>query len=71
MAESREYTIAPEVLDQARELGMYGTVEVRLKKMARLAVPATHPKGNFRYEQVVLKIDQNRVVSIHKAAPGT
>ena len=39
----RQYDVTPEVIEKARKLGMYGAVERRLKKIARLAARINIP----------------------------
>jgi len=61
----REYKIDPEVLKHAEKIGLYGeTVEARLKMMAKLSRPFTHPEANRRYEQYIMFIEDDDTVSM-------
>jgi hypothetical protein len=67
----RDYDVDPVVLAQARQLGLIGNVEKRVKRMARHSAPITHKEGNRRYESFILRIDKGVVRSICKFDPST
>lgn len=48
----------------ARACGMYGNLKPVLHRMARLAAPFTHPDGNYRFENYVLTIVNNRLLHV-------
>lgn len=58
-----KFKIPAEVLEKARKLGVEGSVD--LQHMAEFAAPFTHPKGNRRYEQFVLKITDSVLKDIN------
>ena len=58
--------MTPEVMDQARELGIFGNRETLVRKMARHSAPFTHPDGNRRYEGFILRVEDGMVVNICK-----
>lgn len=60
----RQYDVTPEVIEKARKLGMYGAVERRLKKMARLAARITYPGANYRYQNYLFLIQHDKIVDI-------
>jgi len=62
----RRYAVHPEALAQAQKLGLFGNVEKRLARMARLSAPFTHQAGNRRFESYVLRVQDGQVVSIKK-----
>jgi hypothetical protein len=43
---------------------MYGAVERRLKKMARLAARITYPGANYRYQNYLFLIQDDKIVDI-------
>ena len=61
--------ILPEVIDQARRLGMYGNVSTRLCKMVKQAAPFTHPDGNMRFESFVFRVEESCLVAVTKHDP--
>ena len=69
MSTFREYAVSETALAQARKLGMYGDVDGKLKKMARLAARFTHPLANRRYQNYLLKIDGDVISDIIKFSP--
>ena len=70
MSGFRQYRVDPEVLKQARAIGMYGNVEARIARMARESVPHTHPQANRRFDGFLLKIDNGVVTRIMRFQPG-
>ena len=60
----RKYDVTPEVIEKARKLGMYGAVERHLKKMARLAARITYPRANYRYQNYLFLIQDDKIVDI-------
>src|SRR5262245_41545901 len=63
---SREFVVTPEAVDQGRRLGVGEDVATRVARMARRAAPVTHPQGNRRFEEWVLRIEKGVVLSIAK-----
>jgi hypothetical protein len=68
-SDSRQYRITPHVQLKARTFGMYGAVEDRINNMARMGIPFTHPVGNRRFHQFLLKIDGDEIVDMIKFTP--
>jgi len=65
MARFKDFEVTSEALWQAKRLcGIRTNTERRVKDMARLAAPFTHPDGNKRYESYVFDIQNNRIVSM-------
>jgi hypothetical protein len=66
------YSVSTNVLDKARKLGMYGDHEAvvqRLRDLAELATPISHPLGNALCERWLLKIEGHVVVDLVQLAP--
>lgn len=62
---AREYKIDLEVLKHVEKIGLYGeTVEARLKQMAKLARPFTHPEANRRFRQYIMYIEEDGTVTM-------
>ena len=66
---SLSFDILPKVKDQARELGMFGNIDLRLQHMVKHSAPFTHPDGNRRYEGYVMNIEDHTLVSIQHLEP--
>ena len=66
MSGFRRYQVHPDALAQAQKLGLFGNVEKRLARMARLSAPFTHQAGNRRFESYVLRVQDGQGVSIKK-----
>lgn len=64
MSETLGLTITEQAIAQARRLGIRGDVSARLARMARRAAMLSHPLGNRRYDEFVLRVDDNTVKSI-------
>jgi hypothetical protein len=62
----KQFVVAPEAIDQGRRLGVGEDVATRIARMARRAAPFTHPQGNRRFEDWVLRIDKGVVLAIDK-----
>ena len=60
----REYAVAPQALAQAREIGLWGKTEKRLRRMARRSAPVTCDWGNRRFYDYVLQIEKGTVVAV-------
>lgn len=66
----REYDVHPEAIRQAQRVGLSGNVEQEVARMARYSAPFTHPAGNRRYYEFVMRIENEAVVSIAKLDDG-
>jgi len=66
----REFEVSDELVERAREMGLFGNVRGRIKKMAHYSTPYTHPRGNRRFGEFVLTVGGGRVVSIEKIGVG-
>ena len=62
----RSYTPAPEAVEQARTLGLFGDTARRLSRMARRASAVTSPHGNWRFFEFFLTIEGDRIVSVSR-----
>jgi hypothetical protein len=58
-----DFELAPEVVHQARQAGIIGNVERRVRRMAKFAAPFRHPHGNRRYESFILRVEKGVVTS--------
>lgn len=54
---ARQFTVSAQAIVEGRELGLGDDCAQQIAEMARFAAPLTHPLGNRRYEDFVLKID--------------
>ena len=61
------YTVPPEIVEQARELGVGGDVEAEVKRMARDAILCTHERANLQADLFFLRVERDRVVWMAKA----
>ena len=68
-SDARPYIISPHALIKARTFGMYGAAEDRIRYMASQSSPFTHPVGNRRFHQFLLKIEGDVVVDLVKFTP--
>jgi hypothetical protein len=62
--EAHGFDISDQAITQAKRLGIGGNVSARLARMARRAANLTHPLGNRRFDEFVLRVDGNKVKSI-------
>lgn len=60
----KQFTVRPDVIEQAHKIGLYGRVGERLIRMARRAAPFTHPHGNRRFDDYVLCIEQGVITHV-------
>ena len=60
----RDFTVSPAALQAGEAIGLGGDVEKRLRRMAARAAPFTHPRGNRRFHDFVLVIEQGVVQSV-------
>ena len=60
-ARLRSYKVTPEAIQQAKALGMRGDVEWELKGIAFHSEPYTHPRGNRRYGNMLLRVEDRTV----------
>jgi hypothetical protein len=56
-----DVVVDPSALDEGVEIGIGGDVEKRLRRMAVRAAPFTHPRGNRRFYEFVLRVDNRHV----------
>jgi hypothetical protein len=64
-ADKKEYKVPADIVDKARELGIFGnTAEARIKQMVRLSTPMTMPGYNRRFQQYVLFIENDTVLAM-------
>ena len=61
MSTYRKYRVSPEALAQGAALGLGPR---RIGRMARSAAPVTHPQGNRRYDDFILRVNDGVVLSI-------
>ena len=64
----REVEVTPKAVASARQIGLAGDVTKRLTRMARRAAPVTHDKGNWRFEDFVLNIEEGKVLTVSRLA---
>lgn len=62
----RVYQADVEVVAQARSVGVYGNTRKRLSRMARQSAPFTSDRGNRRFDDFVLAVQDDRVVWIER-----
>jgi hypothetical protein len=67
----RDVEIDPIVIVQARQVGLIGNVERRVRRMAKYSAPITHQEGNRRYESFILRIEKGVVKSLRRFDPQT
>jgi hypothetical protein len=60
-ARLRSYRVTPEAIEQAKALGMRGDVEWDLKGIAFHSEPYTDPRGNRRYGNLILRVEDRTV----------
>lgn len=56
-------------LDEAKAIGLFGNLEERLIRMARAAVPFTHPIANKRFEGFLLRVDGSVIKRVMRFKP--
>lgn len=64
MTSFRAYAVTAPALSSARRAGLYGRVEARLRKMARLSAPCTHPLGTRRFRQYLFNIEGDKILRV-------
>jgi len=64
MSTYREYEVSAEALVQGKDLGFGPAAARRIAHMARRGAPVTHPLGNRRVDDFVLRVRGNVVLSI-------
>ena len=65
----RQYEATQQAVSEARNAGVFGETEKRLKRMARRAAPVTHPAGNRRYLDFVLLVKDGIVSGVTRLSP--
>jgi hypothetical protein len=68
-ARLRSYKVTPAALEQAKALGMRGDVEWDLKGIALHSEPYNHPRGNRRYGNLILRVEDRTVTWVGSAEP--
>lgn len=63
-ATKNEFVVAEKAAAMAREIGIGGDVRARLSRMARRAAPITHPEGNRRFDDFVLRVNGKTVEAV-------
>jgi hypothetical protein len=66
-ARLRSYKVTPEAIEQAKALGLRGDVEWELKGIAFHSEPYTHPRGNRRYGNMILRVEDRTVTWVGSA----
>ncbi|QIG76968.1 hypothetical protein EVC30_140 [Rhizobium phage RHph_Y1_11] len=71
MADARHVIVTDTAMRQAKHLGVGGNVKSRLERMARRAAVITHPQGNRRFGDYLLRIKDGQLEAIMKFDPET
>jgi hypothetical protein len=71
MSDNRHVTVLPDAIVKAKRLGISGNIEERLKRMALRAAIITHPQGNRRFGDYLLRIKEGRLEMIMRYDPET
>jgi len=58
---ARLFTVSDAALAEAEALPLFGDTRRRLVRMARRAAPVTHPDGNRRFHDFVLRIEDGEI----------
>lgn len=58
------YVVTPAAQAEGRMIGIAGDVEKRIGRMAKRAAPFTHPAGNRRFHDFILRIEADQVLGI-------
>lgn len=53
------YSVTPEAIEMGRFIGLGGDVERRIKRMARRSAPFTDVRGNRRFDDFVLTVEDH------------
>lgn len=61
---SKRLKIAPKVLKLAKDLGFLENTTAQIKYMAEYSAPCTHAQGNRRYEDIVLRVENDMILNI-------
>jgi hypothetical protein len=67
MNQFRVFTVSDLAIKQAAEMGLDPQC---VADMARMSAAITHAWGNRRYDQYIMEIDGNRVLSIASTTPA-
>ena len=62
----RAYRVADVAIAQGRAIGLAGDVSARLRRMARRSAPITHHDGNRRFDDFILRVENNVVQSVNR-----
>lgn len=65
----REFKPTPEAVRRARDIGVYGNTANRLVRAARRACKISHELGNFRFTDLALTIEGNKIVWVNRFDP--
>ncbi|MCL4743857.1 MAG: hypothetical protein KJZ83_00430 [Burkholderiaceae bacterium] len=55
-----------EAVQKARYAGLYGDTVKRIARMARRSAPITHERGNWRFNDFILLIEDGRVLDVSR-----
>lgn len=64
MTEYSHLVISPQALEDARNLGLTGDVEDKLRRMVENSTVFSHPRGNRRFSKVMLLVSDNILQSV-------
>lgn len=71
MSDNRHVIVSLAASNQAKKLGFLTRVNDRLQRMALRAAVITHPQGNRRFGNYLLRIHDGRLEAIMKYDPET
>ena len=57
-------TVAPSAIQDGRRMGLAGSVDKRLLRMARRSAPITHEAGNLRFDAFVLRVEAQKITAV-------
>lgn len=60
-----QFTVTDEAVAKGRTFGIYGDTASRIQRMAKRAARITHDRGNRRFQDYVLAIENNMVTDIN------
>ncbi|QIG66802.1 hypothetical protein EVB27_133 [Rhizobium phage RHph_TM16] len=69
--DNRHVTVSIEAVQQAKKLGFLTGARARLERMALRSAVITHPQGNRRFGNYLLRIHNGTLEAIMEYDPGT
>lgn len=63
---AKEVTISPKALATARDAGLFGDTEKRVRRMLQRSAPVTHELGNRRFQNFVIHTENNTVLGVYR-----